>query len=510
MRGDADAAERAGERGGGERGDRFRVAVAVAVHVNVDANVERDGFEGRGGGVVTRALVVDDDAGVRYTLRGFLEDAGIEVDEAKDGVEALAKLEGSDHELVITDLLMPRIDGMELLRRIKAQPRATAGSGPVVVMITAHGGERQAVEAMKLGAFDYFKKPFEPDELLAVVRRALESATLRADNERLAGELNLTRSMIFESAAMSRLAVLVQRVAPRDVTVLIGGESGTGKERVAEAIVRASSRRDRPFVRFNCAAITPDLAEAELFGHAKGAFTGAHRARTGLFREAHGGTLLLDEVGEMDPRTQAKLLRVLQEGEVRPVGEDRPVTFDVRILAATHRDLTQLVAAGTFREDLYYRLKVVQLTVPPLRDRPDDVPVLFRHFLERYAERFATGPLRVPDGTVERLLAHRWPGNVRELENAVESVVALSSDGQIDPALLPGGSAAPAAADASAPPSPGATLKERVEAYERGLIVASLKECGGNRSEAARRLGISRATLHEKLHKYGLAAPAEE
>jgi two-component system response regulator HydG len=441
---------------------------------------------------VTRALVVDDDAGVRYTLRGFLEDAGLEVDEAKDGVEALEVL--AEHALVITDLRMPRMDGMELLRRIKEGP-----SAPVVVMITAQGSERQAVEAMKIGAFDYFKKPFEPDELLAGVRRALESATLRADNERLAGELNLARRMVFESAAMSRLAVLVQRVAPRDVTVLITGESGTGKERVAEALVHASSRKDAPYVRFNCAAITPELAEAELFGHSKGAFTGAHRTRTGLFREASGGTLLLDEIGEMDLRTQARLLRVLQEGEVRPVGEDRPVPIDVRIIAATHRDLPKLVGEGKFREDLYYRLHVVSLRVPPLRERPEDVPVLFRHFLERYAERFATGPLRVPAGLVERLVAYRWPGNVRELENAVESLVALSCDGEIDAALLPdagdGGAALLAAS---------AGLKERVEAYERGLVATALRECGGNRSEAARRLSISRATLHEKLNKYGL------
>ncbi|MDQ3036257.1 MAG: sigma-54 dependent transcriptional regulator [Myxococcota bacterium] len=441
-----------------------------------------------------RALVVDDDDGVRYTIRGFLEDAGIAVEEAKDGIAALEALGAGDFGLVITDLRMPRMDGMELLRRIVAMP-----TPPVVVMITAQGSERQAVEAMKLGAFDYFKKPFEPDELLAVVRRALESATLRADNERLTGELNLARAMIFESAAMSRLAVLVQRVAPRDVTVLITGESGTGKERVAEALVRASSRRDAPFVRFNCAAITPELAEAELFGHSKGAFTGAHRTRTGLFREASGGTLLLDEIGEMDARTQAKLLRVLQEGEVRPVGEDRAVPIDVRIVAATHRDLPKMVAEGTFREDLYYRLHVVQLRVPSLRERPEDIPLLFRYFLDRYCERFATGALRVPDGLVERLLAHRWPGNVRELENAVESLVALSSDGELDVSLLPGSALPDGASMATS-----AGLKERVEAYERGLVVIALRECGGNRSEAARRLSISRATLHEKLNKYGL------
>jgi two-component system response regulator HydG len=446
-----------------------------------------------------RALVVDDDHGVRYTIRSLLEDAGVTALEAANGIAALEVLEESDVDLVITDLRMPRMDGMELLERIRAMPNA-----PLVVMITAAGSERQAVTAMKLGAYDYFKKPFEPEELLAVVRRALESATLRADNERLKGELNLARTMVFESAAMSRLAVLVQRVAPRDVTVLIRGESGTGKERVAEAIVRASSRRDAPFIRFNCAAISKELAEAELFGHSKGAFTGAHRTRAGLFREAHGGTILLDEIGEMDLHTQAKLLRVLQEGEVRPVGEDRSVPIDVRIIAATHRDLPKLVMEGKFREDLYYRLHVVELRVPPLRERTEDVPVLFRYFLDRSSERFGTGKLRVPPELIERLIAHRWPGNVRELENAVESLVALSSDGEIDAQLWGESVIIDSASTLGLAASAG--LKERLEAYERGLLAIALRECEGNRSEAARRLSISRATLHEKMNKYGLGA----
>lgn len=445
-----------------------------------------------------RVLVADDDASIRYTLRGFLEDAGHEVIEAGDGADAIAILEREPNvALVITDLRMPRIDGMELLRRTRALPTA-----PTVVMITAHGSERQAVEAMKHGAFDYFRKPFEPDDLLAVIHRALERETLRADKRRLEGELNLARTMVFESAAMRRLASLVQRVGPRDVTVLIVGESGTGKERVAEAIVRASSRRDRPFVRFNCAALTPELAEAELFGHKKGAFTGADRARPGLFREANGGTLLLDEVGELDARTQAMLLRVLQEGEVRPVGEERPVAIDVRILAATHRDLSSRVAQGSFREDLFYRLKVVQLEVPPLRERPEDVPPLFRHFLALYADRFATGPLHVDPSIEARLVAHTWPGNVRELQNLVESLVALSFDGSIDANAIPSSTA-----DA---PSDAAGLRDRIDAFERGILVSTLRACSGNRSEAARRLRISRATLHEKLHKHGVGGRDNE
>jgi DNA-binding NtrC family response regulator len=445
-----------------------------------------------------RVLVVDDDPGVRYTLREILSSEGLLVDEAADGAEALLRLEARPAPLVVTDLRMPGMDGMELLRRLAARSPA-----PRVVVITAHGSERQAVEAMKAGAFDYFRKPFETEELLAVVRRAVETARLAHENERLEGELALSRSMVFASEPMRRLAVLVARVAPRDVTVLLVGESGTGKERVAEAIVHASRRADRPFVRFNCAALAPGLAEAELFGHARGAFTGATRARPGLFREADGGTLLLDEVGELDPSAQAKLLRVLQEGEVRAVGEERTRAVDVRVIAATHRDLAADVRAGRFREDLFYRLDVVTLRIPPLRERPEDVPVLARHFLDRFARRFGVATLQAPQALLDRLAGHAWPGNVRELENAIEALVALSPPDGLDLALLPGA----AGADRTVEPL---TLKERVQAYERGLVVEALRAAGGNRSEAARRLGVSRVTLHDKLRRYGLGADDDE
>jgi DNA-binding NtrC family response regulator len=437
-------------------------------------------------------LVVDDDPGVRYTLREILASEGLLVDEAGDGAEALRRFEARPAPLVLTDLRMPGVDGMELLRALAARAPA-----PRVVVITAHGSERQAVEAMKAGAHDYFKKPFDVEELLAVVRRAVEAIRLAHENERLAGELALSRSMVFTSEPMRRLAALVARVAPRDVTVLLSGESGTGKERVAEAIVRASRRADRPFVRFNCAALAPELAEAELFGHAKGAFTGAARARPGLFREADSGTLLLDEVGELAPPAQAKLLRALQEGEVRPVGEERPRTVDVRVVAATHRDLEEEVRAGRFREDLFYRLNVVHLRIPPLRERPEDVPVLARHFLDRFARRFGVEPLHVPEALFHRLAGHAWPGNVRELENAIEALVALSPPEGLDPSLLPGG---------GVPGVEGAPLllKDRVQAYERGLVVEALRAARGNRTEAARRLGISRVTLHDKLRRHGL------
>jgi len=466
-----------------------------------------------------RALVVDDDPGVRYTLREILESEGLAVEEAEDGVAALERLDAFRPDLVLTDLRMPRLDGMALLRRLAGRAPA-----PRVVLITAHGSERQAVEAMKAGAYDYFRKPFETDELLAVVRRAVEAVRLRAENERLSGELALSRTMVFASPAMSRLASMVARVAPRDVTVLLTGESGTGKERVAEALVGASRRADRPFVRFNCAALVADLAEAELFGHARGAFTGAVRARPGLFGEADGGTMLLDEIGELAPALQAKLLRVIQEGELRPVGEERARHVDVRVIAATHRDLEELVARGAFREDLYWRLRVVHLHVPPLRERPEDVPVLARHFLARAAERFGVDNLRVPEALFARLAACAWPGNVRELENAIDRMLALSEGGELDLSLLPTADApgqahagAEARADAAGGRSGGAPgagsaslpLKARVEAYERGLVLEAIRAAGGNRSGAARLLGISRVTLHDKLHKYRLAGGEE-
>ena len=439
-----------------------------------------------------RVLVVDDDPGIRYTLREILESSGLAVEEASDGEDALTRFASSPADLVITDLRMPRLDGMELLSRLQTQSPV-----PRVVVITAHGSERQAVAAMKAGAFDYFRKPFEMEELLATVRRAVESTRLAIENEKLRCELSLSRSMVFTSEAMKRLALLAGRAAPRDVTVLITGESGTGKERLAEAIVAGSRRIDKPFVRFNCAALTAEIAEAELFGHSRGAFTGAVRSRVGLFGEADGGTILLDEIGELAQPLQAKLLRTLQSGEIRAVGEERERKVDVRVLAATNADLQAEVRRGTFREDLFYRLNVVALQVPPLRERPEDVPLLARHFLDRFAERFGVAPIVRVDALLARLLGRPWPGNVRELENTIERLVALSPEGELDLSLL----------DQGGLPDESSTvfgLRERVEAYERGLLVEALRGCRGNRSEAARRLGLSRATLHDKLKKYGI------
>ena len=436
---------------------------------------------------VPKVLVADDDDGVRFTLVELLSDLDVEVREAADGEAAWAIIEAEDVDLLITDLRMPRLDGMGLLARVRAEHPAVK-----VVMLTAHGSEEAAVSAMKAGAFDYFPKPFDVDQVADAVRRATETARLQAENRALRAQLALGRHMVFRSEAMLRVAHLVERAGPRDVTVLITGDSGTGKERVADALVEVSPRRAGPFVKFNCAAIPREVAEDELFGHARGAFTGANKPRTGLFREAHRGTMLLDEIGELDLTVQGKLLRVLQEGEIRPVGEDRPQRVDVRIIAATHRDLLAEVKAGRFREDLYFRLNVLPIHLPPLSERPEDLEPLVEHFVRKFAERFGLDRPRLTERARARLLSATYRGNVRELENAVERLVALAFGDEIDELDL----------TAEAPPS--LTLRQRVEAYERGLIVGALQEAAGNRSEAARQLGVGRVTLLDKLKKYGL------
>ncbi|TNF23322.1 MAG: sigma-54-dependent Fis family transcriptional regulator [Deltaproteobacteria bacterium] len=440
----------------------------------------------------SRVLVVDDDRAVRYTLRAILEEHdGIDVVEAPDGAAGLALVQDEGADLVISDLRMPGLDGLALLAAITALPAA-----PPVIVITAHGSERTAVEAMKRGALDYFAKPFDPDEISRVVLRTLERQRLASENLRLRGELALARTMVFTSDAMRRVAERVARVAPRDVTVLLTGESGTGKELVARALVESSPRKARPFVKFNAAALPRELAEAELFGHVRGAFTGADRPRRGLFREADGGTLLLDEVGELDLAVQAALLRVLQEREIRPVGSDRAEKVDVRLIAATHQDLLAMVRRGDFREDLYYRLNVVPLHLPPLRERPEDALPLAHHFAERAARRYGLGDVRLSPALEATLVARPWPGNVRELENLIERLVVFATGPtlDVDPLVFADDHGA-----TEAPP-----LKEQVARFEKGLIVEALARCDGNQSETARQLGVNRATLLDKLARYGL------
>jgi DNA-binding NtrC family response regulator len=474
---------------------------------------------------VGKILLVDDDPGVLFTLKELLCERGHDVTTARSGDEALARLE--DAEAVLTDLSMPGMDGLELLAAIR-------GRDPVmpVVLLTAHGSEKVAVSAIKAGAYDYLKKPFDIEEIELVMERALEARRLRQTNRRLVAERAVGRRIIAESRPMKRLLDAVERVGARDVTVLIRGETGTGKEFVASLLHAHSARVDKPLVRFNCAAIPAELAEAELFGHMKGAFTGAHAARRGFFAEADGGTLVLDEVGELPLGVQAKLLRALQEGEIQPVGSARIERVDVRIVASTNRDLQAEARAGRFREDLYYRLAVVELLVAPLRDRREDIPALAAEFARRYGDKFGLGGLVLAPEVVKVLEGAPWPGNVRQLENTVARLAALSAGGVIgmreyEDALgrLDGGRAGRGAARADSSETgdvSGETdgdvevtgeasvtmalpLREQVEAFERNLVARALEGSHGNQSEAARRLGISRVTLIDKMKKYGLA-----
>lgn len=436
-------------------------------------------------------LVIDDEESVRYALRAVLEDEGFDVLDAPDGEAGLATLRARpDVAIIVADLQMPRLDGMALLDAVAQLP-----SPPRVVMMTAHGSERVAVEAMKKGALDYFRKPFEPAELLACITHALTTARLERENREMRARLALGRHALFRSRAMQQIAELVERASQRDVTVLITGETGTGKELVARALVENGPRAKRPFVRFNCAALQADLAEAELFGHVKGSFTGSVRDRKGLFREADGGTIFLDEVHALPESVQPKLLRALQEREVRAVGSDEAVNVDVRVIAAANVDL----AKTAFRKDLYYRLAVVTLALPALRERREDIELLTDAFLEKYARRFGLGSVRLGERARAQLRDAPWPGNVRELEHCIERTLALSSTLDIDTITEPSAGATEQVVDGEL------TLKERVDAFERGLIVDAMDRYAQNQSETARRLGLNRATLIAKLKKYSMA-----
>jgi two-component system response regulator AtoC len=449
-----------------------------------------------------RVLVVDDDASLRYTLEAVLSDAGLEVETADGGAQALAAFEARGADVVLTDLAMPDVDGMKVLETLRAQDPSVP-----VLMLTAHGSERVAVAAMKAGAYDYLPKPFDPDELVIAVKRGIETRDLRLQNARLRTEAALGRTIIAESPVMRRVLDMVARVAPKDVTVLFTGESGAGKDVVATALHAHSRRADKPFIRFNAAAIPSELAEAELFGHTKGAFTGAQAARLGYFQQANKGTLFIDEIGDLPLAIQAKILRALQSGEVQQVG-GRTETVDVRLVAATNRDLSAEAKAGRFREDLFYRLNVVPIRVPPLRDRPEDIEPLVRAFTRAYADRYGMGTVEIEPALVDAIKGHPWPGNVRELENTIARLLALAPDEKLTLALWrslaePRTSLAGAGA-LSGDPGPSHPLRARVESFERAIIAEQFNAAGHNQSETARRLGVSRPALIEKLHKYGL------
>jgi two-component system response regulator AtoC len=448
---------------------------------------------------MARLLLVDDEPAMLFALKELAESRKHEAVLARSGAEALAHLDGVD--AVVTDYSMPVMDGVQLLKSIRDRDESLP-----VSMLTAHGSERLAVRAMKTGAYEYVTKPFDIDEMGLVLERALEARALRVQNRRLSAEKALGKSIVGDSAPMRRLLDAVSRIAPRDITVLVRGQTGTGKELIA-ALVHAESRRaSGPLVRFNCAAIPGELAEAELFGHARGAFTGAAQARRGFFAEADGGTLVLDEVGELPLPVQAKLLRALQEGEIQPVGAGRVERVDVRVIASTNRDLAADARTGRFREDLYYRLAVVELLVPALSEHLEDIPALVAEFARSYAQRFGIEGVRLSPELIEALRGADWPGNVRQLENAVARMVAMSRGGEIGADSFSSAAAGPAAEPA---PQGGLTLKEQLDAFERSLIAQALSAASGNQSEAARRLGMSRSALIDRLKKYGLSSTAE-
>ena len=442
-----------------------------------------------------RILFIDDDATGREVGVYNLERAGFEVDAAEDGARGLELFDPRRHAVVVTDLKMPRIDGMEVLRQIRERSPET----PVLV-ITAFGSLEVGVAAVRDGAYDVLAKPFQRDQLELTVRRAAERARLLRDNRRLRRELaGVERPIVHGGGAMASLLSTADRVAASDATVLISGESGTGKELIARRLHARSPRAEGPFVSVSCAALPAELLESELFGHTRGAFTGAVRDRRGRFRAADGGTLFLDEVGELPHPLQGKLLRVLQERMVDVLGRDAPVAVDIRLVAATNRDLRADVDGGSFREDLYYRLAVVELPIPPLRDRPEDVGPLARHFVNLHG---GDRSLELPDEVFTELRARRWPGNVRELENACERMVILTTGHGVRVEDLPSAAGSPGVGD-------DAWLDQLPDGLslvdlEKRAIEHALKRTGGNLSAAARLLGVPRHILIYRVEKHGI------
>jgi two-component system response regulator AtoC len=454
-------------------------------------------------------LVVDDEASMRHLLTVILTDHGREVRAVANAAEALEELGARDYDLVLTDVRMPGMDGLALLGEIQRR-----SPGTTVIVMSAYGSHDAAIEALKAGAYDYLSKPFRPDEVRLVLGKAEERERLARENRRLRAELRgglPPGQIVGPSGAMQAVLRQLAKVAPQKTTVLLQGESGTGKELVARAVHDLSPRGGGPFVAVNCGAIPGELLETELFGHARGAFTDAVRAKKGLALEADGGTLFLDEVGELPLQLQVKLLRFLQEEEVRPVGDTRAQKVDVRVVAASARDLGQAVAAGAFREDLFWRLNVVAVRLPPLRERPGDVAPLARHFLARFAPLRPELPgLALSPEALQALEAHRWPGNVRELQHAMERAVVLADGPLVREEDLPeavrAGPPPPGAGGPPPVPDPGEDLsvKRGTRALEERLIRAALARTGGNRSRAAELLDLSYRALLYKIREYGV------
>jgi DNA-binding NtrC family response regulator len=464
---------------------------------------------------MSRILVIDDDDIVRDLLEGFFKEKGFDVTLAEDGQKGLDLLKGEKFDLVFLDIIMPGMDGLAVLKKMSEM-----NVSPPAIMLTALGTVKSAVDAMKLGAFDYLTKPFVLDELLLVAKRALEVSRLQKENVSLKRQLKRKydfNMLTGASPQMQKVFDLIGKIADTDATVLIYGESGTGKERVAKTIHYNSSRGQNAFVPVNCAAIPKDLLESELFGHEKGAFTGAVNTRIGRFELANGGTVFLDEIGELHPTLQVKLLRVLQEREFERVGSTKTMKVDVRILAATNKDLEKATMEGAFREDLFYRLNVIPLRLPALRDRQEDIPLLMEHFMADFSRKKKKEPLTMSPEAMESLLGYHWPGNVRELENLIERLVILNESGTVTIKDLPerfhalrpltGVEAYPQGVLPSSHmvlPDEGIDLNSVLDEVEKNLILQAMKTVGGVKSKAAAMLGLNRTTLLEKMKKKGV------
>jgi len=449
-----------------------------------------------------RVLIADDEESIRHVLTELLSERGYEVRAVADGDEAARELAARDYDALVTDVRMPKLNGLELIRAAQSTSPETT-----IIVMSAYGSHDLAIEALKAGAYDYLGKPFRPDEVLLVLRKAEERERLRRENLILRREMSRRApQLVAEGPAMKEVLRVVQKVAPAPTTVLIEGESGTGKELIARALHDLSPRAERPFVAVNCGAIPAPLIESELFGHTKGAFTDARTAKRGLFEEADGGTLLLDEIGELPAAVQPALLRVLQQGEVRRVGDARSTRVDVRVLASTNRDLASQVQAGRFREDLYYRLNVVQVRLPPLRERQDEIGQLAERLVARHAERIGVAPRRLSPRALELLQRYRWPGNVRELENALERALVLSEDDEIGPEALPDAvqrTLAPEPLPRNLDPD-DLSVKRAQRVLEADLIRRALERTQGNRTRAAELLELSPRALLYKIREYGL------
>ena len=446
-----------------------------------------------------KILIVDDEEGIRESLASILRDEHYTVDTVASGEQALTLIARGDFQVVLLDVWLPGMDGMEALRRIQDFPQA-----PAVIMISGHGTIETAVRATKWGAFDFIEKPLSLEKVNVLVRNALEQRRLQEENQTLRNELVHRYEVIGESVPMKALRQQIAVTAPTNGRVLIYGESGTGKELVARALHANSQRNKGPFVEVSCAAIPEELIESELFGHVKASFSGATDDKTGKFQKADGGTLFLDEVGDMSHRTQSKVLRVLEEQRIEPIGSNQTLRVDVRVIAATNKNLEQEIARGAFRQDLFYRLNVIPFHVPPLRDRKEDIPVLARFFLNEFSAEYGKKTRELSEAALEILVRYPWPGNVRELKNLVERLVIVCPQARIEPHHLP-----PELfrGVAESPQHPYATLHEARSAYEREFILRKLQEHRWNMTQTASALGLERSHLYRKMKSLGIAAP---